>query len=223
MGLYVTYLRLSKESRHGRNYGLEAQRRDLDIFLGACCPDTGGCDEVGSYTEFQSGAHDDRPELEKAIVHCRHKGAILLVAKLDRLSRRVSFIAGLLEVKGLEFKVACMPNADKFQLHIYASLAEQEREFISERTKAGLQRAKERGVMLGGIRPGIEKANAARRSQATEAAEKLRGLLAPMVERRDTLRVMGEALELAKILTTRGNSKWNPAQVSRVVKRLQLT
>ncbi len=222
MGLYVTYLRLSKESRHGRNYGLEAQRRDLDIFLGACCPDTGGCDEVGSYTEFQSGAHDDRPELEKAIVHCRHKGAILLVAKLDRLSRRVSFIAGLLEVKGLEFKVACMPNADKFQLHIYASLAEQEREFISERTKAGLQRAKERGVMLGGIRPGIEKANAARRSQATEAAEKLRGVLAPMVERRETLRVMGEALEKAKILTTGGSSKWNPTQVSRVVKRLQL-
>ena len=222
MGLYVTYLRLSKESRHGRNYGLEAQRRDLDIFLGACCPDTGGCDEVGSYTEFQSGAHDDRPELEKAIVHCRHKGAILLVAKLDRLSRRVSFIAGLLEVKGLEFKVACMPNADKFQLHIYASLAEQEREFISERTKAGLQRAKERGVMLGGIRPGIEKANAARRSQATEAAEKLRGVLAPMVERRETLRVMGEALEKAKILTTGGSRKWNPTQVSRVVKRLQL-
>ena len=223
MGLYVTYLRLSKESRHGRNYGLEAQRRDLDIFLGACCPDTGGCDEIGSYTEFNSGANDDRPELEKAIAHCRHKGATLLVAKLDRLSRRVSFITGLLEIKGLEFKVACMPNADKFQLHIYASLAEQEREFISERTKAGLQRAKERGVMLGGIRPGIEKANAARRSQATEAAEKLRGLLAPMVERRDTLRVMGEALELAKILTTGGNSKWNPAQVSRVVKRLQLT
>lgn len=222
MGLYVTYLRLSKESRHGRNYGLEAQRRDLDIFLGACCPDTGGCDEVGSYTEFQSGADDDRPELEKAIVHCRHKGAILLVAKLDRLSRRVSFIAGLLEVKGLEFKVACMPNADKFQLHIYASLAEQEREFISERTKAGLQRAKERGVMLGGIRPGIEKANAARRSQATEAAEKLRGVLAPMVERRETLRVMGEALEKAKILTTGGSRKWNPTQVSRVVKRLQL-
>ena len=68
-----------------------------------------------------------------------------------------------------------MPNADKFQLHIYAALAEQEREFISQRTKAGLQRAKERGVNLGGVCPGIEKANAARRFQATEAAEKLRG------------------------------------------------
>ena len=222
LGLYVTYLRLSKHNRSNRNYGLEAQRRDLDIFLGACCPDTAGCDEVGSYLEIQSEADDDRPELKKAIVHCRHKGATLLVAKLDRLSRRVSFIAELLEVKGLEFKVACMPNADKFQLHIYAGLAEQEREFISQRTKAGLQRAKERGVLLGGIRPGIEKANAARRSQATEAAEKLRGLLAPMVERRETLRVMGEALEQAKILTSNGNSKWNPAQVSRVVKRLQL-
>ncbi|WP_250395364.1 recombinase family protein [Synechococcus sp. MU1655] len=54
-----------------------------------------------------------------------------------------------------------MPNADKFQLHIYAALAEQEREFISQRTKAGLQRAKERSVKLGGVRPGIEKANVA--------------------------------------------------------------
>lgn len=222
MGRYVTYLRLSKESRNGRNYGLEAQRRDLDIFLGACCPDDGGCEEIGTYTEVQSGADDDRPELEKAVAHCKLEGATLLVAKLDRLSRRVSFIAGLLEVKGLEFKVACMPNADKFQLHIYAALAEQEREFISQRTKAGLQRAKERGVKLGGVRPGIEKANAARRSQATEAAEKLRGLLTPMVERGDTLRAMGEALEQARILTTGGSSKWNPAQVSRAVKRLQL-
>ena len=222
MGRYVTYLRLSKESRNGRNYGLDAQRRDLDIFLGACCPDADGCEEIASYTEVQSGADDDRPELEKAIAHCKREGATLLVSKLDRLSRRVSFIAGLLEVKGLEFKVACMPNADKFQLHIYAALAEQEREFISQRTKAGLQRAKERGVKLGGVRPGIEKANAARRSQATEAAEKLRGLLTPMVERGDTLRAMGEALETARILTTGGSSNWNPAQVSRAVKRLQL-
>ena len=116
-----------------------------------------------------------------------------------------------------------MPNADKFQLHIYAALAEQEREFISQRTKAGLQRAKERSVKLGGVRPGIEKANAARRFQATEAAEKLRGWLTAIIERSDTLRAMGGVLETAKILTTGGTSKWNPAQVSKAVKRLQLT
>ena len=154
---FVTYLRLSRDSKNGRNYGLEAQRRDLDIFLTQLCPDReNGCAEIAAYEEVQSGADNNRPELEKAIEHCRKTGATLLVAKLDRLSRRVSFIAGLLERKGLEFKVASMPNATNFQLHIYAALAEQERWFISQRTKAGLARAKERGVKLGGKRDGNE-------------------------------------------------------------------
>ena len=73
----------------------------------------------------------------------------MVCAKLDRLSRRVSFLAALMEDKELEFRVAQMPYADKFQLHIYAALAEQERDFISQRTKAALKSAKERGVRLG--------------------------------------------------------------------------
>ena len=136
MSQYITYLRLSRDSKNGKNYGLEAQRRDLNIFLNQCCPNADGCEELASYEEVQSGKDDDRPQLTAAIEHCKRTGATLLVAKLDRLSRRVSFISSLLETKGLEFKVACMPNADKFQLHIYAALAEQEREFISQRTKA---------------------------------------------------------------------------------------
>jgi DNA invertase Pin-like site-specific DNA recombinase len=128
---YVSYLRLSREARNGRNYGLEAQRRDLDLFLTTCCPDDDGCREIATYVEVQSGADDDRPQLAEAIAHAKRAGACLLVAKLDRLSRRVSFIAGLLEDRRLNFRVANMPNADKFQLHIYAALAEQEREFIS--------------------------------------------------------------------------------------------
>ena len=232
---FVTYLRLSRDSKNGRNYGLEAQRRDLDIFLTQLCPDReNGCAEIASYEEVQSGADNtsyeevqsgadnNRPELEKAIEHCRKTGATLLVAKLDRLSRRVSFIAGLLERKGLEFKVASMPNATNFQLHIYAALAEQERWFISQRTKAGLARARERGVKLGGKRDGNEAANQARRDQAVAAAERLRGILEPMAENGKMLREMAAALMAAGVKTSTGKSDWAPSQVSRVLKRLEL-
>ena len=219
---YITYLRLSRDSKNGRNYGLDAQRRDLDIFLNQCCPDEHGCEEIASYEEVQSGHDDDRPELAKAIAHCKKTNATLLVAKLDRISRRVSYIANLLEVKGLEFKVACMPNADKFQLHIYAALAEQEREFISQRTKAGLAAAKARGVKLGGVRPSQAAANAVRREQATAGAERLRGVLAPMVSAGQSLRQMAASLEAAGLKTAAGASTWSPVQVKRVVQRLEL-
>jgi DNA invertase Pin-like site-specific DNA recombinase len=219
---YVSYLRLSRDSKNDKNYGLDAQRRDLDIFLSTLCPDSSGCVEVASFVEVQSGADDDRPELIKAIKLCKETGATLLVSKLDRLSRRVSFIATLLEEKGLNFKVACMPNADKFQLHIYAALAEQEREFISARTKAGLQRAKERGVILGGTREGQERGREVRKQQAEQAAEKLRTLVEPMVQAGMTLRQIGSNLETAGISTTGGSSTWTATAVKRLLERLGL-
>ena len=220
MAQYITYLRLSRDSKNGKNYGLEAQRRDLDIFLGQCCPDSSGCEEIASYKEVQSGKDDDRPQLAAAMAHCKKTGATLLVAKLDRLSRRVSFIAQLLEVKGLEFKVACMPNADKFQLHIYAALAEQEREFISQRTKAGLARAKERGVQLGGARGGQLKAAAARKERARLEAEALRPVLEPLVASGASLRKIAAALAAAGTKTSAGQ-ELGPTQVKRLLARLQ--
>lgn len=217
MGRYVSYLRLSRESKNGRNYGLDAQRRDLDLFLSQCCPDEEGCQEIAVFTEVQSGADDARPELAKAIEHCRKTGATLLVSKLDRLSRRVSFIAGLLEVKGLQFKVASMPQADKFQLHVYAALAEQEREFISARTKAGLAAAKARGVKLGGIRPNTITRNDGAKARADAGAERLRPVLAAMQAQGSTLRQMADALAAAGTTTRSGR----PLSASGVKNQLQ--
>ena len=120
---YVTYQPLSRDSKSGRNYGLDAQRRDLDLFFSTCCPDADGCQEIASFTEVKSGVDDDRPQLAAAIATCRAEKATMVVAKLDRLSRRVSFIAGLMEQaasEGWTFRVASMPQADAFQLHIYA-------------------------------------------------------------------------------------------------------
>ena len=219
--LYITYLRLSRESKGGRNYGLDAQRRDLDLFLGQCCPDVDGCLEIASYTEVQSGADDNRPEMMKAIAHAKREGATLLVAKLDRLSRRVSFIAGLLDDPKLSFRVACMPTADKFQLHIYAALAEQEREFISARTKAGLAAAKARGVKLGGLRPNTIKTNEAAKMKADRAAEQLRGVIAPMVASGMSLRAIAEALAKAG-RTSRNGTPLHSMQTSRIIQRLGL-
>ena len=221
MGRYITYLRLSCDSKNGRNYGLDAQRRDLDLFLSQCCPDADGCLEIASYTEVQSGADDSRPELAAAIAHAKQAGATLLVAKLDRLSRRVSFISGLLEVKGLQFKVACMPNADKFALHIYAALAEQERDFISARTKAGLAAARARGVQLGGLRANTRTRNDEARDRAQAGTERLRPVLAPMAAAGMSLREMSAALAAAGTTTKAGNP-WSPSTVKLALERLGL-
>jgi DNA invertase Pin-like site-specific DNA recombinase len=221
VGRYITYLRLSRDSKNGRNYGLDAQRRDLDLFLSQCCPDEDGCLEIASYTEVQSGADDSRPELAAAIAHAKREGATLLVAKLDRLSRRVSFISGLLEVKGLQFKVACMPNADKFALHIYAALAEQERDFISARTKAGLAAARARGVKLGGLRANTRTRNDEARDRAQAGTERLRHVLAPMAATGMSLREMSAALAAAGTTTKAGNP-WSPSTVKLALERLAL-
>jgi DNA invertase Pin-like site-specific DNA recombinase len=221
MAKYVTYLRLSRESRGGRNYGLDAQRRDLDLFLGQLCPEVDGCLEIASYIEIQSGANDARPELAKAIDHAKREKAELLVAKLDRLSRRVSFIAGLLEDRRLSFRVANMPHADKFQLHIYAALSEQEREFIIARTKAGLAAAQSRGVKLGGIRPNTITRNDAAKTKAAAEAERLRPLLAALQTNGASLRQMAEALAAAGTVTRNGKPL-SPSTVRLRLERLGL-
>ena len=136
---FVTYYRVSTKGQGDSGLGLDAQKRDVQIYLDnyADIP----FDVIGTFTDIDSGTNNGRSELAKAIELAKKHKAVLLVAKIDRLSRKVSFVAGLLEDKALQFKVAQMPHADKFQLHIYAALAEQERDFISKRTKAALAEA----------------------------------------------------------------------------------
>lgn len=226
MARYVTYLRLSRDSKSGRNYGLDAQRRDLDLFLGQCCPDDDGCQEIASFTEVQSGADDDRPELAKAIALCRAEKATLAVAKLDRLSRRVSFIAALMEqgeAQGWTFKVASMPQADAFQLHIYAALAEQERRFISARTKAGLAAARDRGVLLGAAGPSGQAANAARAQAATTRATELAQHLVPLRQAGMAYGAIADQLNATGVATPSGTGQWAATSVRRALARIEAT
>ena len=144
MERFVIYTRVSTKAQGKSGLGLEAQRRDIDLYLQNYAP---AHEIVGIYQEVVTGAKADREELNQAVDLARSQNAILLVSKLDRVSRDVEFIAGL--IKRVTLRVAAMPSADNFQLHIYAALAEQERAFISLRTKQALQIAKARGVKLG--------------------------------------------------------------------------
>lgn len=217
MQRYVTYRRVSTEDQGKSGLGLEAQDRDIRIYLDTYSPEP--WEIVGEFTDIQSGKDDDRPELEKAIALAKKHKATLLVSKLDRLSRKVAFIAALMEDKRLSFRVASMPYADKFQLHIYAALAEQEREFISIRTKAALQEAKARGKTLGGLRDATMKRNVVWKAQADARAKKLEGIVKPLREKGATLREIADALNAASIPTARGGT-WYAASVKSVLDRL---
>ena len=150
----VAYLRVSTDRQGKSGLGLEAQRARLETFA-----KQESLEIVHEFVEVETGkgadALDARPQLKAAIEAARREhGAPIVVAKLDRLSRDVHFISGLMSQK-IPFIVADLgPNVDPFMLHIYAALAEKERGMISERTRAALGAAKQRGVRLGNPRLG---------------------------------------------------------------------
>lgn len=217
MKQFVIYRRVSTSDQGRSGLGLEAQDRDIRLFLDnyAEVP----FEIIGEFLEVQSGKDNDRPELAKALDLCRRTGAELLVAKLDRLSRRVSFIATLMDDPKVKLRVAAMPNADKFQLHIYAALAEQERDFISLRTKAALAEAKAQGRKLGGLRDKTGARNKAIQRDAQAFARKVAPIVQPMRTSGATLADIAEALDGAGMSTARGG-KWTATQVKRVLDRL---
>lgn len=217
MKQYVIYKRVSTEDQGKSGLGLAAQERDIQLFLT-------GFTEVpyevlSDFTEIETGKADDRPELAEALALVRKTGADLLVAKLDRLSRKVSFIATIMDDPKIRLRVAQMPYADKFQLHIYAALAEQEREFISARTKAALAEAKARGTKLGGLRDKTMKRNAAMQANATARADRVAGIILPLREAGKPLREIAEHLNRAGVPTARGG-QWQASQVMRSLERL---
>lgn len=217
MKQFVIYRRVSTADQGRSGLGLEAQTRDIDLYLINYAETP--YEIAGDFLDVLSGRDNDRPELTKALDLCRRTGAELLVAKLDRLSRRVSFIANLMDDPKVRLRVASMPNADKFQLHIYAALAEQERDFISLRTKVALAEAKARGQKLGGLRDKTGKRNEAIQRDALAFAQKVRPVVEPLRASGATLAVIAGALDRAGISTARGG-KWTPMQVKRVLARL---
>jgi len=142
MEKYIAYFRVSTSKQEKSGLGLDVQRERVHQFV------DDSSQILKEYVEIQSGKRDKRIQLDLAIKDCKKLNARLLIHKLDRFSRRVSFISTMMD-KGVKLVVVDMPNATDFQLHIYASLAQEERRLISERTKNALRQAKLRGTVLG--------------------------------------------------------------------------
>ena len=141
---YIAYFRVST-SRQGRSgLGLEAQRQAVRDYLGG-----NGWEIIEEYTEVESGKRDDnRPQLAAALAACRLHGAVLCIARLDRLSRDAAFLLTLQKGE-VRFVAADMPHADETVVGFMAVMARAEGKMISERTKAALAAARKRGVVLG--------------------------------------------------------------------------
>jgi DNA invertase Pin-like site-specific DNA recombinase len=148
MSSLVAYYRVSTTAQGRSGLGLEAQRKAVAAFASA-----EGFELAAEFTEVETGkgadALDRRPQLKAALKAAKKARCEVAVAKLDRLSRDVAFISGLMAQRVPFIVTALGRNVDPFTLHIYAALAEQERRMISQRTSAGLQAAKARGKLLG--------------------------------------------------------------------------
>ena len=129
---YIAYYRVSTVRQGQSGLGLEAQRAAVAAYM------TSRAAMLSEqYTEIESGKHARRPQLTAALTACRLTGAVLVIAKLDRLSRDAHFLLGL-EKAGVEFVAADMPNANRLTVRLMAVIAQEEREMISARTKAAL-------------------------------------------------------------------------------------
>jgi DNA invertase Pin-like site-specific DNA recombinase len=207
----IGYIRVSTARQGKSGLGLEAQQAALARFAEA-----EDFKILQTFSEAESGKHDDdkRPALAEALAAARKQAAPIIVAKLDRLSRDVHFISGLMKHR-VPFIVAELgADTDPFMLHLYAALAEKERALISRRTKDALAAAKARGVKLGGLNAkGI-----ANQQAAADFAELMRPLFGEMADL--SARQAAAALNERGIKSAAGGT-WHASQVIRVRERLR--
>lgn len=144
MKKFVSYYRVSRKEQGLSGLGLSAQRTAVENYV---ISQNG--EIIGDYTEIETGTSKKvRVEIQKAIQLAKDKGAVLVIAKLDRLARNVSFVSSLMDA-GIEFLAVDMPSANNFTIHIFSALAEQEAKLISSRTKLALAELKKAGSVLG--------------------------------------------------------------------------
>ncbi len=217
----IAYIRVSTQGQGKSGLGIEAQRRAIADFVAR-----EGFELVAERVEVETGkgadALEQRPVLATALIDARKIKAAVVVAKLDRLSRDVAFVAGLMAQR-VPFIVAELgADADPFMLHLFAALAEKERAMISARTKAALAAAKERGTLLGNpnLAEARVKAEASRVAAADEFAVKIEPTIR-VIQAAGITTLRGIARELvARKIDTRRGGTWTPVQVGDLLKRL---
>jgi DNA invertase Pin-like site-specific DNA recombinase len=223
---FVAYFRVSTRKQEVSGLGLDAQRTMVDRFLPA------GAQVVAEFIEIETGKNARRPQLAAALKLARESGAVLIVAKLDRLARNVSFTSALMD-SGVEFVCCDCPYASRLTLHILAAVAEDEARRISDRTKAALAELKTQGVLLGGANPIIREKSAGRTGWANmdpakrDLVKKYRledtyGDIIPLIRVLRDLEKTNQ--EIADTLTTQGFStprgaKHSATSVRRILER----
>lgn len=214
----VSYLRVSTDRQGKSGLGLEAQRKAVEAFAAS-----NGFELVAEFVEVETGkgadALDRRPQLAAALAAARKAKCAVVVAKLDRLSRDVAFVAGLMAQR-VPFLVAELgEGVDPFVLHLYAALAEKERAMISARTKAALAGKVGTGVL--GNRTNLAEASAkgarANRDAARAFAENVRPVIEAIRASGVTSnRGIAAELNARRVETVRGGT-WSAVQVGRIL------
>ncbi len=218
VGLY----RVSTAEQGHSGLGLEAQQAAVRAFVASQ-----GWTLVAEHSDIASGKDDRRPGFQAALARCRQLGAVLVAARLDRITRRAHTLSGLLE-EGYAIRAADMPGADDLMMRIYAAMAQKERELISERTRAALAAAKVRGAKLGGDRgyrpltgPDAAAAAAARRVAADRAAHRLLLEVGSLqVAGVTTHQGLARALTEHGVPAPRGGGVWTHTTVARLLARI---
>jgi len=219
----VAYLRVSTQRQQRSGLGIEAQRAAIERFATA-----EGLTLIGEYTEAETGkgadALDRRPQLALALAAARAAKCFIIVSKLDRLSRDVAFVAGLMAQR-VPFIVADLGrDADPFMLHLFAALAEKERRLISERTRAALHAKKAAGARLGNTRNLREAGLRGRNAQVVVSDRFLERVLPILAAVR---KAGAESLgDIADVLNERGvrsakGGKWHRSSVRNLLARAQ--
>lgn len=214
-GKFIAYYRVSTDRQGASGLGLDAQRHSVMNYMNG-----GDWSLCGEYVEVESGRKNDRPQIAEALAACRKEKATLVIAKLDRLSRNLAFIANLME-SGVEFIATDMPHANRTMLQMMAVFAEHEREMISKRTKEALAAAKARGVRLGSPTPqnGSVAGNAIKKAQADQFATNVLPIIEDIQKAGiTTLREIAIALDARGISPARGGS-WSATGVRRIIQR----
>jgi DNA invertase Pin-like site-specific DNA recombinase len=221
MSSAVAYLRVSTQRQGRSGLGIEAQRSAIARFA-----ETEGIAIIAEFVEVETGkgsdALDRRPQLAAALSLAKQQKCPVVVAKLDRLSRDVAFISGLMAQR-VSFVVAELgTDADPFMLHLYAALAEKERRLISERTRAALSTRKASGTRLGNPTNTAEAAARGREVSIRES-ERFAATVLPVIDsiRRSgitSLRGIAIALNNRGVRTARGGT-WQVSNVRNLVRR----
>lgn len=216
----ITYIRVSTSAQGRSGLGIEAQRNVLAHFAAS-----EGYEVVREFVEVETGkgsdALDRRPQLKAALAAARKLRCHMGVAKLDRLSRDVHFISGLMAHK-VPFVVAELgADVDPFVLHLFAALAEKERALISTRTRQALSAAKARGVTLGN--PKLHMARRGAVEAVKAEAERYAANVLPIIREAQkagasSLRQVADALNARGIPTARGG-QWYAQSVANVLER----